>query len=191
MHQQAAEQLDRSPALIAIRQVQRPAGPRRGRVPARLPGLDRRLLVRADDEVALPSEPLGAFVEGQNRNGPFEEARVSGPLPAMVPPRLDAVVLRRWSVAREMRRTMPRRTTARASSVADQRESGLPECRGRVQASAVTCARTAEGEKAWSPGRRRVLQSRPRPAAPPPPAHRPVGAAHGPGNGRVAQSGCS
>lgn len=89
-------------------------------------------------------------------------------------------------VAPEMRRTMPRRTTARASSVADQRESGLPESRGRVQASAVTCARTAEGEKAWSPGPRRVLQGRPGPAAPPPLAHRPIGAAHGPGNGCVA-----
>jgi hypothetical protein len=93
VHQQAAEQLDRSPALIAIRQVQGPAGPRRGRAPARLPGLDRRLLVRADDEVARPGEPLGAFVEGQNRDGPFEEARIGGPLPAVVPPRLDAVGL--------------------------------------------------------------------------------------------------
>ena len=93
VHQQTAEQLNRSPALIAIRQVQRPAGPRRGRAPVRLPGLDRRLLVRADDEMALPGEPLGAFVEGQNRNGPFQEARVSGPLPAVVPPRLDAVGL--------------------------------------------------------------------------------------------------
>ena len=92
----------------------------------------------------------------------------------------------RWMVAPEMRRTMPRRTTARASSEVDQRESGLPESRGRVQASAVTCARTAEGEKAWSPGPRRVLQRRPRPAASPPLAHRPIGAAHGPGNGRVA-----
>ena len=56
-------------------------------------------------------------------------------------------------VAPEMRRTMPRRTTARASSVADQRESGLPESRGRVQASAVTCARTARGKKRGPPGR--------------------------------------
>jgi hypothetical protein len=62
VHQQAADQLDRALALIAIRQVQWPAGPRRGRAPARLPGLDRRLLVRADDEVARPGEPLGAFV---------------------------------------------------------------------------------------------------------------------------------
>ena len=93
VHQQAAEQLDRSPALIAIRQVQRPAGTCRGRAPARLPGLDPRLLVRADDEVARPGEPLGAFVEGQNRNGPFEEARVGGPLPAVVAPGLDAIGL--------------------------------------------------------------------------------------------------
>ena len=93
VHQQAAEQLNRSPALIAIRQMQWPVGPRRGRAPARLPGLDRRLLVHADDEVARPGEPLGAFVEGQNRDSPFEEARIGGPLPTVVPPRLDAVSL--------------------------------------------------------------------------------------------------
>jgi hypothetical protein len=34
---------------------------------------------------------------------------------------------------------------AGTSSVTDQRESGLPESRGSVQANAVTCARTAEG----------------------------------------------
>ena len=51
-------------------------------------------------------------------------------------------------VAPEMRRTIWRWTTAQASSEVDQRESGLPESRGSVQANAVTCARTAEGEKA-------------------------------------------
>ena len=99
---------------------------------------------------------------------------------------MRSALSQRWTVAPEMRRTMPRWTTARASSVADQRESGLPESRGSVQASAVTCARTAEGEKAWSTGAWRVLQGRPRPAAPPPLAHRPIRATHGPGNGRVA-----
>jgi hypothetical protein len=73
--------------------------------------------------------------------------------------------------------------------VTDQRESGLPESRGRVHASAVTCARTTEGKKAWSTGSGGVLQRRPRPTAPPPLAHRPIRAAHGPGNGRVAPVG--
>jgi hypothetical protein len=89
-------------------------------------------------------------------------------------------------VAPEMRRTMPRWTTARTSSVTDHRESGLPKSRGKVQANAVTCARTAEGEKAWTPGPRRVLEGRPRPAPPPPFADRPIRAAHRPGDGRVA-----
>jgi hypothetical protein len=99
---------------------------------------------------------------------------------------MRSALSQRWMVAPEMHRTMPRWTTARASSRVDQRESGLPESRGSVQANAVTCARTAEGEKAWSTGPRRVLQSRPCPAAPPPLTHRPIGAAYGPGNGRVA-----
>jgi hypothetical protein len=55
-----------------------------------------------------------------------------------------------------------------------------------VQANAVTCARTAEGEKAWSTAPGSVQEHRPCPAAPPPFAHRPIGAADGPGNGRVA-----
>jgi hypothetical protein len=59
----------------------------------------------------------------------------------------------RWMVAAEMRPTMPRRATARASSAVDQRESGLPESRGSVQANAMTCTRTAEGKKRGPPGR--------------------------------------
>ena len=89
-------------------------------------------------------------------------------------------------VPAEMRRTMPRWITARASSGTDQRESGLPKSRGSVQANAVTCARTAEGEKAWTPGPGRVLEGRPRPAPPPPFADRPICAAHGSGNSGVA-----
>ena len=89
-------------------------------------------------------------------------------------------------VPAEMRRTMPRWMTARASSGTDQRESGLPKSRGSVQANAVTCARTAEGEKAWTPGPGRVLEGRPRPAPPPPFADRPIRAAHGSGDRGVA-----
>ena len=85
-----------------------------------------------------------------------------------------------------MLRTIRRWMTARASSVADQRESGVPESRGSVQARALTCARTAEGEKARPAGSGRIPEGRPRPAAPPPLAHRPVGAAHSVGNSRIA-----
>ena len=77
-------------------------------------------------------------------------------------------------------------TTARTSSVTDHRESGLPESRGKVQANAVTCARTAEGKKAWTPGPGRVLEGRPRSAPPPPFTDRPIRAAHRPGDGGVA-----
>jgi hypothetical protein len=93
VHRQTAEQLHRALALIAIGQVQWATGPRRRQGPAGPPGLDRRLLIRADDKVAPSGEPLGAFVQGQNRDGPFEEARVGGALPAVVLPRLDAVGL--------------------------------------------------------------------------------------------------
>src|SRR5262249_47114542 len=89
-------------------------------------------------------------------------------------------------VAPEMRGTLPRWTIVRASSVTDQRESGLPEFRGRVQANAVTCARTAEGEKAWTTGPGRVLEGRPRPTPPPPFADRPIRAAHGSGDCGIA-----
>jgi hypothetical protein len=87
VHQQATERLHCALTLIAIRHVQRPTGSRRRRGPAGPPGLDRRLIIRADDEVALPGKPLG------NRDGPCEEACVGGTLPAMVLPRLDAVGL--------------------------------------------------------------------------------------------------
>src|SRR5215813_9198428 len=79
--------------------------------------------------------------------------------------------------------------TARASSLADQRDSGLPESRGNVQASAVTRARTAEGEKARPARPRGFLIRRPRSATAPPLPYRPVPTAHGPGNGHVTPLG--
>src|SRR5262249_46219550 len=91
VHQQAGEQLPGAPTLIPIGQVHGAAGPRRRRAPARAPGLDRRLLIRADDQVAFPGERLGALVEGQDRDGPVQKAWVSGPLPAVILPGLDAV----------------------------------------------------------------------------------------------------
>jgi len=84
-----------------------------------------------------------------------------------------------------MLETMPRWITARANSAADQRDSGLPESRGSVQARAVTRARAAEGEKARPPGPRRFLERRPRPASAAPFAHCPVCTAHRPRDGRV------
>jgi hypothetical protein len=88
-----------------------------------------------------------------------------------------------------MRETILRWITAEASSLADQRDSGLPESRGNVQARAVTRARTAEGEKARPTWPRGFLIRRPRAAAPPPLPRRPVGTAHGPGNGDVTPLG--
>ena len=91
VHQQAGEQLHGASALIAIGHVYRAAGVRGRCASAGLPGLDGGLLIRADDHVALPGQRLGALVERQDRDGPFQEARVSRPLPAVVLPGLDAV----------------------------------------------------------------------------------------------------
>src|SRR5215471_4323988 len=88
-----------------------------------------------------------------------------------------------------MRETIRRWITADASSLADHRDSGLPESRGNVQARAVTRARTAEGKKARPPWPRSFLIRRPRAAAAPPLPYRPVGTAHGPGNGHVTPLG--
>jgi hypothetical protein len=74
-----------------IGHVYRAAGVRGRGAPAGLPGLDGGLLIHADDHVALPSQRLGALVERQDRDGPFQKARVSRPLPAVVLPGLDAV----------------------------------------------------------------------------------------------------
>ena len=95
----------------------------------------------------------------------------------------------RFTVEAEMLETMPRWITARASSGADQRESGLPESRGSVQAKAVTCARAAEGEKARPAGPRRFLERRSRPAPAAPLPHGPVSTAHRPRDGRVRPVG--
>ena len=81
--------------------------------------------------------------------------------------------------------TMLRSMTARARSAADQRERGLPESRGSVQARAVTRARTTEGKKTRPARPGRVPDHRPRPAPAAPLAHRPIGTAHRPGNRRV------
>src|SRR5262249_44093271 len=95
----------------------------------------------------------------------------------------------RFTVDAEMRETIRRSITADASSLADQRDSGLPESRGNVQTRAVTRARTAEAEKARPTWPRGFLLRWPRAAAAPPLAHRPVGAADGAGNGDVAPVG--
>src|SRR5579859_7833018 len=54
----------------------------------------------------------------------------------------------RPTVEAEMREAMRLVFTRSASAWQDQRESGLPHALGRVQASAVIWARTAEGKKA-------------------------------------------
>jgi hypothetical protein len=95
----------------------------------------------------------------------------------------------RLMVEAEMRAIIRRWRTARTSSAADQRERGLPRSRGRVQARAVTCARTEEGKKAWPPWPRGLLDGRPRPAPFAPLADRPVRAAHGAGDRGVAPVG--
>src|SRR5262245_19196233 len=67
--------------------VTRPGGDR-GRTG--LAGLDRGLLVRAHDDMALSAQFLGTLVQVQN-DGFLEEARIGGVLPATVLPRFDLV----------------------------------------------------------------------------------------------------
>lgn len=94
-------------------------------------------------------------------------------------------------VEAEIRRTMRRWMTVRASSAADQREGRLPESRSRVQARALTCTLTLEGGKAGCAPPGSFLEGRPGPAPLTPFTHRPICAAHGAGNGGVAPVGCS
>src|SRR4029450_12335026 len=68
-------------------------GPRR-RCPATgLPSLDRRFLIRADDNVPFSSQSVRAFVQVQNGDGPLQEARIGGLLPTSILPGLDLVGL--------------------------------------------------------------------------------------------------
>jgi hypothetical protein len=102
---------------------------------------------------------------------------------------IRSALSQRLMVEAEMRRTMRRWMTVRASSAADQRESGRPESRGRVQARAVTCSLTLEGEKAGRAPSRGFREGRPGPAPLTPFAHGPICAAHRAGNGGVAPVG--
>jgi hypothetical protein len=59
------------------------------RSPTGLPGLDRRLLIGAHDEVSLAGQRLSALEEGQNGDRAYQEARIGGRLPAVLLPGLD------------------------------------------------------------------------------------------------------
>ena len=93
VHQEAREELPRSATLVAVADMHRVPRTRRRCPAAGLPRLDRRLLIRADDNVPLPSQSFGAFVQVQNGNGPLQEARVGGLLPTSILPGLDLVSL--------------------------------------------------------------------------------------------------
>lgn len=80
-----------------------------------------------------------------------------------------------------MRSTIFPSTAAFANSRLDQRESGLPLCRGNVQASAVTRALWLEGKKARGAGPLALLNGPVTASLPSlsPPANSPDGAPHG------------
>jgi len=93
VHQEARKQLHRAFPLVAVAEVHGMAEASRRGFPTRLPGLDRRLLIRADNDVALPGKPVSPLVEVQNRDGLLQKTGVSGLLPAPVLPGLDLVGL--------------------------------------------------------------------------------------------------
>ena len=73
---------------------------------------------------------------------------------------------------------MPRWSASFASSAEDQRDKGLPDSTGRVQARAVIWARWAEGKKARDPGPRPVGEGGHLLPAAAPGSNRPIGASH-------------
>src|SRR5437764_14329365 len=72
--------------------------------------------------------------------------------------------------------------TRRANSALLQRESGTWHCLGKLQAMAVTCARTSGGKTPRCPTARRVGQRMGRHPAPTPLAHRAIRGANRLGN---------
>lgn len=91
--QQAGKELHGAFSLVAVAEVHRPAGAGGHRVPAGLAGLDGRLLVGADDDVALPGQPLRPLVEIQYGNRLLQKPRGGRLLPTAVLPGLDLVGL--------------------------------------------------------------------------------------------------
>src|SRR5262245_59773988 len=89
VYQQAGEQLHGTLAVIPVADMQGMPRTRRSRTARGFSSLDRGLLVRADDDVALPAQLLRALVQVQNRDGLFQESRISRPLPAAILPGLD------------------------------------------------------------------------------------------------------
>src|SRR5262245_16522581 len=60
--------------MISVADMQGMPRTSRGRPAGAFASLDRGLLVRADDEVALPAQLLRSLVQVQNRDGPFQES---------------------------------------------------------------------------------------------------------------------
>jgi hypothetical protein len=119
-----------------------------GSVPARA-GLDRRLLIRAHDEIAGPQQLAlpAALVQIKDPAGLLSEPRVAWEDPrAVVPRRIASSLSQRQIVIAAIVATIPRLTASRASSALDQRESGTPFSAGSSHASALTSATCAGGK---------------------------------------------
>jgi hypothetical protein len=91
------------------------------------------------EQLALPA-PL---VEIEDRAGPLREAGSRGKIQERCCQGLIASAdSQRQTVTSLIRSTIPRLTASRASSAADQRDSGTPCSAGSAQAIAITSART-------------------------------------------------
>ena len=147
---------DRPFALVLVLDPQKTCPPRWQAGVATAAGLDARLFISADDELFVPEglalEDPGVQVEHPRRLG--REVRVAGKIHIRWHQgRMASLAKVRQTVAAEMKATMPRRTSSRASSVQLQRESGTPVVAGSSHARTFTSATTWAPNVLGRPGR--------------------------------------
>lgn len=89
MDQQRREEVEDTLRRVAGPDAHRLAGAGSQDAPGRLQGLDARLLIGADDHLAVVDEHVGLLVEAQDGGGLLQEAGIRGLLPRAVLPRFD------------------------------------------------------------------------------------------------------
>jgi len=91
--QQAGKQLHRPFAVVPVAYTHGEAVASGDCAALGLPGLNRGLLVRADDDVALPAQALRPLMQLQDGNGLLQKPGISRLLPAAILPGFDLVRL--------------------------------------------------------------------------------------------------
>ena len=92
--QQGREQLHGALALVSVADPKGLAGTRRAHASGSLASLNGGFLIGADNDMTDGGQMLGLFVEVQDGNGSFQEARVGGMLPVMKLPGFNSVFLK-------------------------------------------------------------------------------------------------